>query len=241
MTILKKDFFRAILSYVAMARTLINEIVFRIRMNTTGSKYVKEVCDYLHIDKKGFLEMTRRACLLDRDFYNDDCYIPFLVRGNRIWHNRDRTWMEIVQIINRFDNPSVLEFGCGAGCLTQYLFEKDGRFLSYAYDIPSKTLGFAKWRLPNTKFLDGIVETDVFDIVIVLSVLEHLKPDECRKTAELLEKITKKVLIINFVAGSSVGHVKETQEILPQIERFFDARFKKKTTLWAPDLFAYER
>lgn len=209
-----------------------------------GGKYIRQACSYLNISRKEFYRMVEQAKELSGNFYNEAqsaCYIPHLVWYNRVLHDRNTSWVKIAEVINHYRHPKVLEFGCGAGCLTQYLLEKKCDFVSYAYDIPSKTLGFAKWRLKNTHFLDAVSEKDVFDITICLSVLEHIPLDECWKTVRLLEKISKRALIINFVRGQGTGHLQDTQRELSEVEAFLDRCFQKKMKLWAEDLFFYER
>lgn len=207
-------------------------------------KYINEVCSYLKIDRKKFFDMVKESEKLTGNFYNSEqaiCYIPRLVNYNRVQHDRDKSWIQLIKIINGYNFPAVLEYGCGTGCITQYLQEKKCNFSSYAYDTSSKTLDFAKWRLKNTIFLDEISETDLFTVVICMSVLEHLPIEKCWEKARLLEKITKKCLIVNFVTGSGIGHIDETQKFLSEIEKFFDNHFERKANLWSQDLFAYER
>jgi len=216
-----------------------------LRVTWKKRKYVREVCDYLDIERDTFYTLAQKATELHgSDFYNKEeanAYIAHLVWYNRILHDRDHTWARLVPIVRKFSRPEVLEYGCGTGCLTQYLQEMGPPFVSFAYDIPSQTLGFAKWRLKETQFLDCLDGPRSFDIVLCMSVLEHIPLGECWETLRLLEQFSRRVLIVNFVTGPRMGHLSETQAEFPKMERYLDERFTVKSPLWAPDLFAYER
>lgn len=209
-----------------------------------GERYLEEVCNYLAVDRSSFFHLVKEAEKLSDDFYdkqNAVSYICYLVYYNRIQNNRDTSWIQISRIVSRYHLPSLLDFGCGAGCLIQYLKEKNNKFISYGYDTSSKTLEFAKRRLEDTIFLDDVNEKASFDIVACISVLEHLPLEACWRTVTLLEKVTRHCLIVNFVTGKGLGHIKDTQEHLKEIENFLDNHFNKKTILWTKDVFAYER
>lgn len=225
--------------------TTVSRLWSLLRVTWKKHKYAREVCDYLGIDRDTFYTLAQRATELHgSDFYNKkeaNGYIAHLVWYNRILHDRDQTWVQLVQLLRKFCWPEVLEYGCGTGCLTQYLQEMGPPFVSFAYDIPSQTLGFAKWRLKDTQFLDRIDGSRAFDIVVCLSVLEHIPLKECWDTLRLLANISRRVLVVNFVTGPRMGHLPETQAEFPKMERYLDERFAVKSMLWAPDLFAYER
>jgi len=217
---------------------------FFMKTKVENNKYVKEVCDYLNIGKTEFLDMVKKCEELKGDFYQKSeaiAYICSLVYYNRIQNNRNKSWSQIIKLIKRYSLPSLLEFGCGTACLTHYLKEQGCEFKSYAYDIPSKTLGFAKWRLRDTVFLDEVTEHNRFTIVTCLSVLEHVPLGECGRIVKLLERVTDRCLIINFVKGSGIGHIRDTQQHFDEFESFLNNHFKKKKVLWCPDIFAYER
>lgn len=88
----------------------------------------------------------------------------------------------ILNIINTFENPKILEIGCGTGILSRYLLRKNPKLMIKGIDISEKATAIAKKSLkkyPNVIFRTGDAlnlpfKDNYFDLIIGNSILHHL-------------------------------------------------------------------
>lgn len=73
-------------------------------------------------------------------------------------------------------SPSVLDFGCGIGNLTQLLCRDYGEVVGF--DPSAESLGEARKRIPTASFFDSVedVPNEHFDLAVVAGVLHHISP-----------------------------------------------------------------
>lgn len=104
---------------------------------------------------------------------------------------------------------SILEYGCGSACLTEWLMKKFPESDYYVADIPSTTLDFVKWKKKELKYpytiltvmlgKKGIPLKEDYDLIICQGVLEHtLNPLEIVES--FCDHLSPKgVLILDFI------------------------------------------
>ena len=115
----------------------------------------------------------------------------------------------------------VLDLGCGYGALAHAIAEhSDAQVL--AIDMDAKQINFGKKRFahPNIRFVIGNVFTDIpengsFDIIVLSSVLEHLK-----NRSEFLKELTARFTPKKFLIR------------VPTFERHFVAALKRELGLF---------
>jgi 2-polyprenyl-3-methyl-5-hydroxy-6-metoxy-1,4-benzoquinol methylase len=111
--------------------------------------------------------------------------------------------------LDHINNPSILEYGCGAAILTEWLIARFPDFEYTVADIPSTTLEFVKWK--KTKFdyhyliltigpgKDGIPLYKDHDLIICQDVLEHT-PNPLEIVTAFVDHLSPGgVLIVDFV------------------------------------------
>lgn len=147
-------------------------------------------------------------------------------------------------IKNKFiDNFSILDYGCGAGILANFISERLKNFTYYGLDINSdhglERLDLAKRYLPDNRLYFGTIDENLksilnkkLDAIVLISVFTHLPIDEIYKILDNL-KITfetnKKSSIIFscFISNKNylINH-------LPQIwSNFYEISFIKEKHL----------
>ncbi len=129
---------------------------------------------------KGVWESRPRDSVQDAmEYYREfDTYLfrhPYMKR-----HGGYRWYLKLVEAV---PSPSILEYGCGAASLTEWLMTWHPQALFTIADIPSRTLDFVKWKkahlsrpyqvvtLPTHS--DEIPLSGFFDLIICQDVLEH--------------------------------------------------------------------
>ena len=123
-------------------------------------------------------------------------------------------------------NPgSVLDYGCGAGILSELLLRKGVKDLTLC-DLPSRTFEFVKFFFSNrTKYeIDVDSLKGKYDWIISNSVLEHI-PNPIRVINMWKEHLTQRGKIIDSMAvdiggphlAQSISMHKETRELIEKI------------------------
>jgi len=84
------------------------------------------------------------------------------------------------KLISKFIKPNslVLDIGCGAGDLLEYLDKLGIGLTLYGADISSVALFFANQKIPKAKFIQNNgqdrIELDNMDVIVMSHVLEHV-------------------------------------------------------------------
>jgi 2-polyprenyl-3-methyl-5-hydroxy-6-metoxy-1,4-benzoquinol methylase len=89
-------------------------------------------------------------------------------------------WTQIIKYLRGFNQPKILEIGCGTGQLAHYL--NDEGYLNYSgFDFSSKAIEIAKERVDLNFFLGNALDEASFkvdyDLIICTEVLEHIEND----------------------------------------------------------------
>lgn len=111
--------------------------------------------------------------------YNDGTYL----KNNPTWHEEDSPWKakQIKKIIekNALNSNRICEVGCGAGEILNQLSEQYSRKEFYGYEVSPQAFDLCKKKSKtNLTFLfqDLLEEnTEYFDIVMAIDVLEHVE------------------------------------------------------------------
>lgn len=140
--------------------------------------------------------------------------------------NRFNKWM--FEKIEPYIGKKILEVGAGTGNITQFLLDK-GEVT--CLDISAKCIGALKERFSNSErisvFLSDISNLDnfwggrIFDTVVCLNVLEHIKDDEeaLSNMVSLLKKKGRLILLLpayRWLYGSldkNSGHYRRYESI----------------------------
>lgn len=115
----------------------------------------------------------------------------------------------------------VLDLGCGYGALAHAIAEhSDAQVLAIDMDAEQINLGKKRFTHPNIRFVIGNVFTDIpedgsFDVVVLSSVLEHLK-----NRPEFLKELTARFTPKKFLIR------------VPTFERHFVAALKRELGLF---------
>lgn len=118
-------------------------------------------------------------------------------------------------------NSTVLDLGCGYGALAHAIaVHANAQVLAIDMDAPQIELGKKRFAHPNITFMVGNVFTDIpekgsFDVVVLSSVLEHLK-----NRSEFLRDINARF------------HPRKFLIRVPTFERHFVAALKKELGLF---------
>jgi SAM-dependent methyltransferase len=126
----------------------------------------------------------------------------------------------------------VLDYGCGIGVSSMALARRGIK--SFAYDVPSRTLEFCKYRVEHLGLADLITVTDnkrklkyeKFDIVLCLDVIEHMPtPHDAIDLAEELTTYAP-VVLYNLSLGNESGmapmHLPYDRNIEAEIKGILD-------------------
>ncbi len=117
---------------------------------------------------------------MENNIYTDGSYL----KSNPSWHAEDSPWKahHIIKILNsnRLKPTNICEIGCGSGEILKFLsMELGNKIMFYGYEISPQAFEIAKEKeTQNLKFYlkDALdIKTTVFDIVMVIDVLEHIE------------------------------------------------------------------
>ena len=77
-----------------------------------------------------------------------------------------------------FDPEAILDFGCGIGMITKFLYKHFPVCNLFAYDNSEKSLSYVKSQLPNINCLDNLNIETKFDLIFVSNVIHHVKSSD---------------------------------------------------------------
>ncbi len=136
---------------------------------------------------------------------------PYLKRfGGFRWYRK---------LVNHFEYPSILEYGCGSAVLAEYLIRKYPNAKYIVADIPSVTLEFIKWKKKkynqNYEILEigngkeGIPLSNHYDLIICQDVLEHT-PNPLDIVKSFVQHLSVLgVLVIDFIIAPGGENLNE--------------------------------
>lgn len=127
-----------------------------------------------------------------RGFYGSSAdYLYDLIK----W-NASPAYQRILSVLKPVRDERVLEIGGGLGTLAEMLLVSGNR-VDY-HDLPGVLLDFARWRLqrlpdPQVNFLADPrgSQSEVFDRVVAVDVIEHIHPDEIGELLFQLHRVLK--------------------------------------------------
>jgi len=136
-------------------------------------------------------------------------------------------WTVIVDRVRRSGLRRILEIGCGAGQLAEFLLEQ-GVSEYVGLDFSQVAIDMARQRLPASAKLicedartSRLYATEVYDAIICTEVLEHIDAD-----LEVIEKWPTGVRCIctvpNFPYKSHVRHFDRASDVLDRYGRYFE-------------------
>lgn len=99
---------------------------------------------------------------------------------------------------------TLLEFGCGVAPVSAWLARHRADVRLRLYDIPSRTLEFARWRLPQAVVV-GTLLPNWYDAIVCWEVLEHVPYPVDTMRALVNALAPGGVLFVDFVAGGGDG------------------------------------
>ena len=157
-----------------------------------------------------------------RAFYQEEDWYIF----RQPWRYRLYSWHFISKMLP--PHGRMVEYGCGAACLTEWMSRRYPHYQYTVADIPSTSLEFVRFRLRDRKNVtiktigmgkEGLPLTDQYHLIICVDVLEHtFNPEEiCEHLCDHL--LPGGLLYIDFL-GSGWGG-----------ENLEEARQKRPTAL----------
>ena len=89
-------------------------------------------------------------------------------------------WTQVIRFLEWFDEPKILEIGCGTGQLAEYIYAEGFKFYT-GFDFSPKAIEMAKTKVRFPFFIENALNPKAFEVdydtVICLEVLEHIKED----------------------------------------------------------------
>lgn len=114
-------------------------------------------------------------------------------------------WEKMKPVWSKFKNSSLslLEYGCGSGRWFPYFSSIGVEYLGV--DITGEMLKFAKKKYPGGDFrhLSEFEKGSEFDIVVSITVLQHLSDEDARKAAEFMDNALKRDGYLMLVENTS--------------------------------------
>lgn len=155
--------------------------------------------------KATWFARTRDTAESMRQFYREVDVYPF--RHHYLKRHGGFRWY--VRLVDHLPCPSILEYGCGAAALTEWLVERFPRCRYSVADIPSRTLEFVQWKKASYRYpyviltvgpgKDGIPLREVYDLIICQEVLS-VTPNPLEIVQAFVEHLSPGgVLVLDFM------------------------------------------
>lgn len=115
-------------------------------------------------------------------------------RQNLFWPEME----EFLKYIKKFENPKIIDIGCGSGRLYSFLKKHLENFEYIGIDQSEDLIKTAKSNLPDVKFLNSDLldieklNLGKFDIVISLAMFHHLERKKQVNGANILKNLLQK-------------------------------------------------
>ena len=131
----------------------------------------------------------------DPEGLNNVCYA-----GSPIWYNKFLGYFQMLvikklfKVIGDIKDKNVLEVGCGTGRFTKLMINKGAKVTGI--DLQPDTIMVNRKKIPNAEFLymsatDIDFEKETFDIVISVTVLQHIPYNEQEKAINEIMRVVK--------------------------------------------------
>lgn len=145
---------------------------------------------------------------------------PYLKRfGGFRWYRK---------LVDQFEYPSILEYGCGSAVLTEYLIHRYPNIKYTVADIPSVTLEFIKWKQKKYFYnyeileigMEGLPLKKQYDLIICQDVLEHTwNPLEI--ITSFVEHLSSGgVLVVDFINAPGGENLKESVDQREYVKKY---------------------
>lgn len=141
------------------------------------------------------------------------------------------------------ENFSILDYGCGAGILANFLSERLNKFTYYGLDTDSphgnERLNIAKKYLIDDRLYFGTIEKDLKDIlnkkidaVVLISVFTHLPINEIYNILDNLKLLFEKNPNSSIIFSCFISKKEKLVDHLPEIwKNFYGLSFIKEEQL----------
>lgn len=179
--------------------------------------------------KNRWFERERRSLEEKISFYQEVHVYPF----RQPYLKRFGGFRWYVDLVNHFDRPKVLEYGCGSAVLTEYWIDKLPNCRYTVADIPSVTLDFVEWKRAKYDFPyeiliigrgnQGIPLHEDYDLIVCQDVLEHT-PNPVEIVTSFSENLSPAgVLVIDFINAPGGENLQEAVEHRESVKRLLKA------------------
>jgi 2-polyprenyl-3-methyl-5-hydroxy-6-metoxy-1,4-benzoquinol methylase len=181
----------------------------------TPESYLRDVVTYTGLSADEIIERAQakdahKQAWYSRPRHSEADYRAFYLETDwyifrQPWRYRLYTWHFLTTMLP--PGGSMVEYGCGAACMTEWMSR---RYPDYRYtvaDIPSVSLDFARFRLKGRRNVkvgtigmgkEGLPLTERYNLITCVEALEHtINPDEiCEHFCEHLAE--GGLLYLNF-------------------------------------------
>ena len=103
-------------------------------------------------------------------------------------------------IIYDFSFLSVLDYGCGGGYFAEWVTSNYNCHY-YGYDISFRSLERAKKRNPYLEFTDKLNNIPGVDVLVCLSVIQHMTKDQLKNFIKFCEESKPKEILLQYRYG----------------------------------------
>ena len=185
--------------------------------------YVNALMEWSGLDEQGIRDKATTSKIFEAKFTNDitDDYEKtkelygkldyFAFRNPYYWRDREEQTFNHYWINYQTNPGPVLDFGCGAGVLSEYLLRKGVKDLTVS-DLSGKTWDFAKFFFGDrVKYEDNVENIKgMYQLIIANDVFEHLHYP--LKVLDMFKEhlLPKGRLVINIAHDIGGPHLRET-------------------------------